>query len=371
MKNLLRLEELAQFLSCIVRVDRISMCLGGLSPSAHRSRHRHARLLDQQQRRGAHLQPPPSQRLAILVWRLARSPLSRMITDSAGSGLETSQLSCWHHPIRPRQPRPHLRLRPQIRRQLPPHAPGLDQAVGKGMSERRSNPGKDFILRPAPCNLHTATRSNSHPTSATPCKRSPTCASSSSTTTTASPGTSSTCWSRMPPWMSSATTPSPCEKPGATTASCSHPDPACPDEAGIMMELLRTLMPTHPILGVCLGMQGIVEACGGTLVQPGRGHPRPRRHLHPASTARSALRRLARTLRCRPLPQLGRRSRHLARRHCGSPPRAKQVSSWPCATRTCRLRRAVPSGKCAYTRWVRASSRTGWGVGSFSERLVP
>ncbi|MCB0771140.1 MAG: aminodeoxychorismate/anthranilate synthase component II [Flavobacteriales bacterium] len=43
------------------------------------------------------------------------------------------------------------------------------------------------------------------------------------------------------------------------------PGPGLPKEAGIMMELLRTLMPTHPILGVCLGMQGIVEACGGTL----------------------------------------------------------------------------------------------------------
>jgi len=31
------------------------------------------------------------------------------------------------------------------------------------------------------------------------------------------------------------------------------------------MELLHKLMPTHPILGVCLGMQAIVEACGGTL----------------------------------------------------------------------------------------------------------
>ncbi len=43
------------------------------------------------------------------------------------------------------------------------------------------------------------------------------------------------------------------------------PGPGLPAEAGIMMELLHRLMPTHPILGVCLGMQGIVEACGGTL----------------------------------------------------------------------------------------------------------
>ena len=43
------------------------------------------------------------------------------------------------------------------------------------------------------------------------------------------------------------------------------PGPGLPGEAGIMMELLEKLMPTHPIMGVCLGMQAIVEACGGTL----------------------------------------------------------------------------------------------------------
>ncbi|QQR85693.1 MAG: aminodeoxychorismate/anthranilate synthase component II [Flavobacteriales bacterium] len=43
------------------------------------------------------------------------------------------------------------------------------------------------------------------------------------------------------------------------------PGPGLPQEAGITMELLQRLMPTHPILGVCLGMQAIVEACGGTL----------------------------------------------------------------------------------------------------------
>ena len=43
------------------------------------------------------------------------------------------------------------------------------------------------------------------------------------------------------------------------------PGPGLPGEAGIMPELLDRLMPTHPILGICLGMQAIVEACGGTL----------------------------------------------------------------------------------------------------------
>lgn len=48
------------------------------------------------------------------------------------------------------------------------------------------------------------------------------------------------------------------------------PGPGLPAEAGIMMELLAKLMPTHSILGVCLGMQGIVETCGGTLFNQAR-----------------------------------------------------------------------------------------------------
>lgn len=43
------------------------------------------------------------------------------------------------------------------------------------------------------------------------------------------------------------------------------PGPGLPSEAGIMPELLQKLMPTHPILGICLGLQGIVESCGGSL----------------------------------------------------------------------------------------------------------
>lgn len=43
------------------------------------------------------------------------------------------------------------------------------------------------------------------------------------------------------------------------------PGPGLPSEAGILMELLTKLLPTHPMLGVCLGMQALVEVCGGTL----------------------------------------------------------------------------------------------------------
>jgi anthranilate synthase component II len=43
------------------------------------------------------------------------------------------------------------------------------------------------------------------------------------------------------------------------------PGPGLPSEAGIMPELLAKLIPTHPILGICLGMQAIAEACGGRL----------------------------------------------------------------------------------------------------------
>lgn len=43
------------------------------------------------------------------------------------------------------------------------------------------------------------------------------------------------------------------------------PGPGLPAEAGVMPELLAHLLPSHPILGICLGMQAIVERCGGTL----------------------------------------------------------------------------------------------------------
>lgn len=48
------------------------------------------------------------------------------------------------------------------------------------------------------------------------------------------------------------------------------PGPGLPSEAGITMELLEKLMPMHTILGVCLGMQAIVEVCGGKLFNQDR-----------------------------------------------------------------------------------------------------
>ena len=35
------------------------------------------------------------------------------------------------------------------------------------------------------------------------------------------------------------------------------PGPGLPGEAGILMDLVHKLLPTHPILGVCLGMQAM------------------------------------------------------------------------------------------------------------------
>jgi len=43
------------------------------------------------------------------------------------------------------------------------------------------------------------------------------------------------------------------------------PGPGLPSQAGIMPQLLKTVNPTIPILGVCLGMQAIGEASGSPL----------------------------------------------------------------------------------------------------------
>ncbi len=43
------------------------------------------------------------------------------------------------------------------------------------------------------------------------------------------------------------------------------PGPGLPSESGILMDLIKTYAPTKDIFGVCLGLQAIAEAFGGSL----------------------------------------------------------------------------------------------------------
>ncbi|WP_419868166.1 anthranilate synthase component II [Chryseobacterium sp. CT-SW4] len=44
------------------------------------------------------------------------------------------------------------------------------------------------------------------------------------------------------------------------------PGPGIPEEAGILLEVIKKYAPTKSILGVCLGQQAIAEAFGGSLI---------------------------------------------------------------------------------------------------------
>lgn len=44
------------------------------------------------------------------------------------------------------------------------------------------------------------------------------------------------------------------------------PGPGIPDEAGILLDLIKKYAPTKSIFGVCLGQQAIAEAFGGSLI---------------------------------------------------------------------------------------------------------
>ncbi len=48
------------------------------------------------------------------------------------------------------------------------------------------------------------------------------------------------------------------------------PGPGTPDEAGITLEVIRTLYKEFPILGICLGHQSIGQAFGATIVRAER-----------------------------------------------------------------------------------------------------
>lgn len=44
------------------------------------------------------------------------------------------------------------------------------------------------------------------------------------------------------------------------------PGPGIPEEAGILLDVIKRYAPTKSILGVCLGQQAIAEAFGGSLI---------------------------------------------------------------------------------------------------------
>ncbi len=59
------------------------------------------------------------------------------------------------------------------------------------------------------------------------------------------------------------------------------PGPGTPENAGICIELIKSLSNSVPILGVCLGHQAIAKAFGGEVVRSGEivhGKPSPIRH---------------------------------------------------------------------------------------------
>ena len=44
------------------------------------------------------------------------------------------------------------------------------------------------------------------------------------------------------------------------------PGPGIPEEAGLLLEIIKTYAPTKSMFGVCLGQQAIGEVFGGTLI---------------------------------------------------------------------------------------------------------
>jgi anthranilate synthase component 2 len=48
------------------------------------------------------------------------------------------------------------------------------------------------------------------------------------------------------------------------------PGPGIPEEAGLLLDVIKTYASTKSIFGVCLGQQAIAEAFGGTLLNLGR-----------------------------------------------------------------------------------------------------
>jgi anthranilate synthase component 2 len=48
------------------------------------------------------------------------------------------------------------------------------------------------------------------------------------------------------------------------------PGPGIPEEAGLLLDVIKTYAATKSIFGVCLGQQAIAEVFGGTLLNLGQ-----------------------------------------------------------------------------------------------------
>ena len=53
------------------------------------------------------------------------------------------------------------------------------------------------------------------------------------------------------------------------------PGPGIPEEAGLLLEVIKAYAPSKSILGICLGQQAIAEAFGGSLGRPMHGIATP------------------------------------------------------------------------------------------------
>ena len=63
------------------------------------------------------------------------------------------------------------------------------------------------------------------------------------------------------------------------------PGPGTPDDAGVSLEFIRHFTGRVPILGICLGHQCIVQACGGTISRADRVmHGKTSRVYHDGQT---------------------------------------------------------------------------------------
>jgi anthranilate synthase component 2/para-aminobenzoate synthetase component 2 len=54
------------------------------------------------------------------------------------------------------------------------------------------------------------------------------------------------------------------------THLCISPGPGRPDDAGVSLKMIDAFRGRLPVLGVCLGHQSLVQACGGRIVSAGR-----------------------------------------------------------------------------------------------------